>query len=290
MSSIAAAAFAPAKINLFLEVTGRRPDGYHLLDSLVVFAGVGDEVSVTAAPALSLEVEGPFAGALAGETDNLVLRAARALAAALGRAPDVAIRLVKRLPIASGIGGGSSDAAATLRALVDFWGRSPGVARLAEIALALGADVPACLAARPARMSGIGEAVAPLDMLPPLWLVLANPMRPVPTGAVFRHPALAFSSERPFDPPLRRSADLVRWLGDRRNDLEAPAVAVEPSVGEVLGTLRALPGVALARMSGSGGTCFALFDDERVAAEAARILGRERPGWWVVAAPVLGVP
>lgn len=288
MSLLSSAAFAPAKINLFLEVTARRADGYHLLDSLVVFAGIGDEVELQAASDLNLRITGPFAGTLSGEGDNLVLRAARGLAELAGRRPGVAIHLIKRLPVASGIGGGSSDAAATIRALVRYWNLNIPTAALYDFALRLGADLPVCLMARPARMSGIGEVLTPLTNLPPLWILLVNAGHPVPTGAIFKHPSLSFSPAQAFEPPLGSTADLISWLKTRRNDLEGPARVVEPSVAHVLQQLEGLPGAALVRMSGSGGTCFALFESQAAAEQAAQILVAKEPGWWITAAPILG--
>jgi 4-diphosphocytidyl-2-C-methyl-D-erythritol kinase len=212
------AEFAPAKVNLCLHVTGRRADGYHLLDSLVVFAGVGDRVTVLPGRGLTLRLSGPEAAALTVEPDNLVLRAAKAVGA-----QGVDLRLWKGLPVASGIGGGSADAAATLRALARL-----GAARLPEAAvLALGADVPVCLAGRPVRMQGVGELLTPLPPLPPLWLVLANPRLPVATARVFAALASRENGPVPALPAaaLRSASALASWLArETRNDLSAPAV------------------------------------------------------------------
>ena len=279
--------FAPAKINLYLEVVGRRPDGYHLLDSLVVFADIGDRIELASADQLSLSLTGPFGEALAVEPDNLVLRAAQLLAEATARPPSVSIRLEKRLPLASGIGGGSADAAATLRGLGRLWKVELSPAQLASIALRLGADVPACLLSMPLRMEGIGELITPAAGLPPLGILLVNPQRPVPTGQVFRHPALKFSPARPFAPPVRDRDALVRFLLERRNDLEAPARDIEPAVGEALDELARLDGVLLARMSGSGATCFGLFASREAAAAGARSLCASRADWWLAAGRVL---
>jgi 4-diphosphocytidyl-2-C-methyl-D-erythritol kinase len=284
---------APAKVNLYLHVTGRRAaDGYHLLDSLAVFGPAADAVEAAPGEGLSLRVEGPEAGALAAEPDNLVLRAARALAAAAAGvpAPGAALRLVKRLPVASGIGGGSSDAAAALRALDRLWGLGFGRARLAAIAAGLGADVPVCLGApAPARMGGIGEVLSPAPALPDFALVLANPRLPVPTPAVFR--ARAASGGAGFTPraalPARwpDAAAMARDLAALRNDLEAPAIGLCPAVAEVLAALRAQPGCLLARMSGSGATCFGIFAR---AAEADRAAAALPAGWWREAGRVGG--
>ena len=270
---------APAKLNLFLRVVGRRPDGYHLLDSLAGFADVGDRLEAAPAEALSLVVEGPFAAGLAAEADNLVLRAARLLAAEAGVEPVAALRLDKRLPVASGIGGGSADAAAALRVLARLWRIEIDGVALQRIALLLGADVPVCIASQPARMGGIGEALTPAPALPAAGLVLANPGQAVPTPAVFRARTPGFSTPadlpRGWDSVAAMAADLSR-LG---NDLQAPAVELCPAIADVLAALAALPGCLLAQMSGSGATCFALFADVPTAVAAAAGLGR--PDWWV---------
>lgn len=278
---------APAKVNLFLHVTGRRDDGYHTLDSLAVFGPAADELRGAPAGALSLALAGPFGGALAAEPDNLVLRAARALAEAGGVPPRAALTLVKRLPVASGIGGGSADAAAALRLLDRAWGLALSEARLREIALGLGADVPVCVASRPARMGGIGEAVSAAPRLPPCGLLLANPGVALATPSVFR------ARTGPFTPPAALpdswpdAAAMACDLAALRNDLEPPAIALCPPVAEVLAALRGLPGCLLARMSGSGATCFALFAD----AEAARAGAAALPAaWWREAGPLYEAP
>lgn len=276
---MAATDFAPAKINLCLHVTGRRADGYHLLDSLVVFAGVGDRVSATLEGPPSLTVEGPMAAGLSGEGDNLVLRAARTLGV------SARIVLEKHLPVSSGIGGGSADAAATLRLLARLSGRPlPDAAAV----LALGADVPVCLAGRPVRMTGIGEGLAPLPALPEAWLVLANPGVAVSTPAIFRALARADNAPLPRDlPRLRTPAELAAFLTMQRNDLEPPAVTLEPVIGRVKAALTAQAGCLMARMSGSGATCFGLFADPLSANAAARAIRAAEPGWWVADAPLL---
>ncbi len=276
--------FAPAKINLALHVTGRREDGYHMLDSLVAFAGIGDRVTARPAPSLSLSLTGPRADAIPAGEENLVLRAARQLQAAMPRPPGAALLLDKRLPAASGLGGGSADAAAAVRALVRLW----GCAQVdAQALLPLGADVPVCLIGRPVRMRGIGELLSPCPALPPLWLVLANPGVETPTAAVFG--ALAERCNAPMPETLPRWADamdLAGWLAAMRNDLEAPARRLFPVIDDVLTALAVQPDCLLARMSGSGATCFGLFATPEAAASAARKLGATCPGWWVADAPV----
>ena len=272
--------FAPAKVNLALHVTGRRADGYHLLDSLVVFAGVGDRLSLADAPALTLAITGPQAGALPVTEDNLVLRAARAMGEAAA-----AITLEKVLPVASGIGGGSADAAATLRLIARHRGRALPPP---DQVLALGADVPVCLSGRAVRMTGIGEGLVPLPhALPPAWMVLVNPLQAVSTPEVFR--ALDKRDNAPLRdlPRLRDAAELAAWVGMQRNDLEAPAMRLLPVIGQVRAALSAQQGCLVSRMSGSGATCFGLFPDPLSASAAARAIRAAQPAWWVADAPVL---
>ncbi|MFD1796655.1 4-(cytidine 5'-diphospho)-2-C-methyl-D-erythritol kinase [Paracoccus aurantiacus] len=266
---------APAKLNLALHVTGQRPDGHHLLDSLVVFAGAGDVVRLSPGP-LSLKIEGPFAAGLS-EQDNLCLDAARLA----GR--DVAITLVKNLPVASGIGGGSADAAAVLRGLARM---GAGMPRHPE---RLGADVPVCLASRPARMGGVGEQLTPLQGLPDLHLVLVNPGVGISTPDVFR--ALTNKTNSPL-PPMPDSFDrpgLLDYLGTCRNDLQPVAAALCPQISSVIQALEA-EGALLARMSGSGATCFGIFGDAAAAGLAAYRLGTEYEGWWIKATQLSSAP
>jgi 4-diphosphocytidyl-2-C-methyl-D-erythritol kinase len=283
------AVLAPAKINLYLHVLGRRPDGYHILDSLVVFAGCGDRIEVTVADALRLTIDGPFANDVPRGEDNLVLRAARALADEVGRPASAAIRLTKSLPVASGIGGGSSDAAATLRALLRLWRIDIDGGRLRRLALALGADVPMCMASRPSFVGGIGERIDPAPGLPPCALVLINPRVALPTAQVFAARAGPFSQAARFDGTWPADArELVALLAERRNDLAAAAMAIAPQVASVLDALAATPGVMLARMSGSGATCYGLCETEASAVAAARDLASRHPEWWIEAAAVAG--
>ncbi len=235
---------------------------------------------------MSLTLEGPFAAPLAG-TDNLVLRAARALAAEAGIVPRARIVLGKRLPVASGIGGGSADAAAALEGLARLWKVSPDAADLAAIGTRLGADVPVCLYGAPALVSGVGEIIRPAPALPPAHLVLANPLRPVETRAVFAARTGPFATPAPFDAAPHDARELARLLAGRENGLAAAAVKVEPVIAEVLAALAGLPGSLLARLSGSGATGFAIFPDEAAAAAAATRLAAARPGWWVRACRLL---
>jgi 4-diphosphocytidyl-2-C-methyl-D-erythritol kinase len=275
---------APAKLNLYLHVVGKRPDGYHLLDSLVVFADIADRVAVASASQLSLALVGPFASALAAnDKNNLAWRAAEALARHLGREPDVAVTLEKNLPVASGIGGGSSDAAATLQALIDLWQVKVDHSALADIAASLGADVPVCLAARPSWLGGIGERVECAPALPPAGLMLVNPGIALPTAAVFKSRRGPFSGPARFDAAPADAGALAALLAERRNDLTATAIDQVPAIAMVLQRLAAAEGALLARMSGSGATCFALFAAEREAIAAAAKLRAQEPGWWIAA-------
>ncbi len=267
---------ARAKVNLFLHVLGRRPDGYHVLDSLAVFPPVADTLRVEPADELRLEIAGPFAAALTGEADNLVLRAARALAEAGGTTRGAALRLEKHLPVASGIGGGSADAAAALRLLDRFWGLGLPAPELAGIALGLGADVPVCLPSEPARMGGIGELIGIAPVLPRCGLVLVNPGVPVSTAAVFRDRGETYSEPATLPARWADAAALAADLAGLSNDLEAAAIRLCPPVEAALDWLRTQPGCRFARMSGSGATCFGLFD---TAADAAAV-SPVPSGWW----------
>jgi len=284
---------APAKVNLYLHVVGRRDDGYHLLDSLVVFADIGDRLTAAPADRLSLSVEGPEAAALAGlGDDNLVLRAGRLLAASAGpaAAPAAALHLEKRLPVASGIGGGSSDAAAALRLLAPLWRQSAGAADLPAMAARLGADVPACLAARPVWVGGVGDQIDVAEALPAAGIVLANPRRALATPAVFQARRGPFSAVDRFAAMPPDAAALAAALATRRNDLTDAARMLVPQIDDVLQRLAGLPGALIARMSGSGATCFALFADRPAAAAAARELGAAKPEWWVEGGALLAAP
>ena len=288
MSAESARRAAPAKVNLYLHVTGRRADGYHLLDSLVAFAAVHDTIVAEKADALTLAVTGPFAGALSAEPDNLVLRAARVLANAAGVRPSAALHLVKRLPVASGIGGGSADAAATLLAASELWGLARDSESLAKIGLALGADVPVCLAGKAAQVGGIGEKIDPAPALPGAPLVLVNPLLPLSTPSVFKVRSGPFSQPAPLGDAPRDARDLAEALAARRNDLTPAARGLVPEIADVLAALEAQLGCLLARMSGSGATCFALFAHAGEARGAAAAIRAAKPGWWVEASELVG--
>jgi 4-diphosphocytidyl-2-C-methyl-D-erythritol kinase len=281
-----ATGLAPAKVNLFLHVGPPAPDGYHPLASLVAFADVGDTVTVQVADAPAFVVEGPFATALAGETDNLVTRALAHFSIVANR-PDLAFAagLDKRLPVAAGLGGGSSDAGAALRLANALTGRPLDEPALEAVAGTLGADGPMCLRAETAWATGRGDVLQPEPRLPALAAVLVNPGAPSPTGAVYRayDADVTGAADLPAPPADWRVAGVIAWLAALRNDLEAPAVRLEPRIGAALAAVRADPGVALARMSGSGATVFGLCPEPAAAAAAAARLQAAHPGWWVTA-------
>ncbi len=275
---------ARAKVNLYLHITGKRADGYHLLDSLIVFAEGGDAIEAQAADQLDLAIDGPFADGLECGPDNLVLRAASALRDLTSGRQGAAIRLTKNLPVASGIGGGSADAAATLHALCDLWRVQPDQDALSRLAARLGADVPVCLAGKPSFVGGVGEEIAPAAGLPKSWLLLVNPRVATPTPAVFKARRGDFSNAGRWPNPPRDFADFAGRLAQCRNDLTEAAISVTPQIRDVLSAIEALPDCALARLSGSGATCFGLFADERGARSAERLLRARYAHWWSLAA------
>lgn len=279
---------APAKVNLTLHVTGQRDDGYHLLDSLVVFAAVRDQLSAVIAPDLRITVSGPFSAGVPTNDTNLVLRAAAALRAVRGVTKGAAITLEKHLPHAAGIGSGSADAAAALALLAELWAVPPLPATAPEI-VALGADVPVCMRSpAPTRMSGIGDILSPVPKLPDCALVLVRPPVEVPTGVVFK--GLAHKDGAPMEPmPEGMDFDaFARWLSTQRNDLAPPACLLAPDIVEAIAKLKAIPTVAAAGMSGSGATCFGLVKDMATARQVARVIQVSRMNWWVAPAEVLG--
>jgi 4-diphosphocytidyl-2-C-methyl-D-erythritol kinase len=274
---------ARAKINMFLHVGDKCADGFHPLQSLAVFPALGDVLRAEPSDTISLSVNGPFATSLANESDNLVLKAAGALNGKSG----ARLTLTKNLPVASGIGGGSADAAAALRVLSSLWGLALGESRLCEIAASLGSDVPVCVVSEPRWMAGRGELLSPVASLPHLPMLLVNPRVVVPTKEVFAALQSRSGVERKMPPGrFRDMADLLRFLDASKNDLEEPARRIQPVISEVLTALSALPGALFARMSGSGATCFALFPDDDSCVRAAEILTANKPGWWIQATSV----
>lgn len=265
--------FAPAKVNLTLHVTGQRQDGYHLLDSLVMFADVGDRITARPSETPIMVIKGPMADGLPRDRSNLVARAADVMGV------SAHIQLEKNLPLAAGIGGGSSDMAATLRALARISGKD-----IPDDLVAFGADVPVCMYGRAARMQGIGDEIHTVPDMPVLHAVLVNPKLPVMTAEVFKRLRNHTNAPMPTDLPTGvTSRDLVAWLGEMRNDLQDAAIEAEPIIEHVFNTLAVTPGCLLTRMSGSGGTCFGLYGDAETAASAAGRLHEDYPGWWVAA-------
>lgn len=281
--------FAYAKVNLTLHVTGQREDGYHLLDSLVVFAGIGDQLHATQAGVSSLTLEGPFGAELPADMDNLVLKAAQVFGHI-----DIAFTLEKNLPPASGIGGGSADAAAAIRAVLRIRQENEDTAELEkqiaaldpEEMLRLGADLPVCLMSHPARMRGIGGEIS-LVRTPECWITLVNPRVEIPTPQAFK--ALKSKTNPPMQdvlPDWRDASELASWLALQRNDLEIPALSIAPVINDVLSALQAQPGALITRMSGSGATCFALFSSQEEAEAAAGAIRQTQDSWWTAAGVV----
>ncbi len=285
--------FAPAKINLFLHAGEKRPDGYHNLESLIVFAEVGDRIELTRSGEFSLSVTGPFASALPGFVHNLAFQAACELGCRAGVQDGVSIALEKNLPVASGIGGGSADAAAVLRGLKSLWGLT--AFDLLPLARDLGSDVPVCLLSRPCWVEGRGEILTELTPLPWLSMVLVNPGVAIPTAAVFGALNARSGTGRLRPPGAVESLwDLIRYLGDADNDLEGPACELAPVIQDVLNALEQEPGCAIAAMSGSGGTCFGIFHEHEFANGAASRIAMDHSDWWVaptrLAGPDAGKP
>jgi 4-diphosphocytidyl-2-C-methyl-D-erythritol kinase len=278
---------APAKVNLTLAVLGRRADGYHTLDSLVVFARLGDRLTLVPGEGLALTVRGATAATAGNNEDNLVLKATRALAAEVPGLTLGRFTLDKRIPVAAGLGGGSADAAAALRLLARANRIAVDDARLLKVARRIGADVPVCIDPRARRMRGIGEILSAPLPVPRLAAVLVNPGIAVQTKDVFASLGLAAGrgSKRAAQlPRLPCSHDaFIAFVAAQANDLEAAAIKLQPVIAKVLAALRKEPGCELARMTGSGATCFGLFDTARAAATAARRLAAKHPGWWVKA-------
>jgi 4-diphosphocytidyl-2-C-methyl-D-erythritol kinase len=287
---------APAKLNLFLNVVGRRPDGYHEIDSLFAFCGLADEISIQPGDALAFgPPAGPFGDGVEADERNLAMRAAALLRAESGAAAGAGIALTKSVPVAAGLGGGSADAAATLLALNRFWGLNWPLARLESLAAALGADVPACLRTGPVYARGIGERLEDAPPLPACGILLVNPRVATPTPAVFR----AFRERNPIIMPralpllpdrFEDLPSLVAAIRPRGNDLLPAAIAVTPVIATVLEALHALPESAHSGLSGSGATCFALFETVETAKEAEARLLRDRPGWWTWAGGWFSAP
>lgn len=279
---------APAKVNLCLHVLGRREDGYHHLSSLAVFTAFGDELEFTPAHALSLKISGPFADALKGEPleKNLIWRAAESLAQGAGLPAHAAITLKKNIPVGAGLGGGSSDAAATLAALSHLWGCSLPQPQLQQLALSLGSDVPACIKARPVWIRGVGDVLTPASW-PGGWLLLANPRVSLSTPEVYGALRPPYSPQPPVLPHGATLWQASAWAQARHNALEAPALVMQPAIRELLSFISRQPGCMISRMSGSGATCFGLFDNQAAAKNAADALSASHPQWWSAVTRIL---
>lgn len=275
---------APAKLNLFLHVTGKRPDGYHLLESLTVFTEFGDIVEAAPAEILTLKITGPQASSLENAPDNLVLRAAQLLQPSLSH--GAALTLHKHIPVGAGLGGGSADAAATITALEKLWNLTLPPAARHAIALQLGSDVPACALATPGWLTGTGDTVTPIT-IPSAWVVLVNPNIPLLTADVFRANREAFHPSITKPHPTSAFA-LAAWAATQSNTLEKPAITLQPAIAEILRAITATQECLLARMSGSGATCFGFYDNEPAATAAAKHLATAHPDWWVKATAMKG--
>lgn len=271
-------ACARAKVNLYLHILDRRQDGYHELDSLFVFGDIADVIEVSPSPALSFKVRGPFAEALSAEEDNLVLRAARMLADTAEIRPQIKITLTKNLPVAAGLGGGSADAAAALRALAEFWKIPSSKVDLAPLGLSIGSDVPACLLSGPCYVGGIGQRLEPLPEFPSFPLLLVNPRIELRTGLIFETFKKKFSKAARFSQIPPDVFALAELLQSRNNDLEEPAIEICPEIAEILVAIKKTKGCLLARLSGSGATCFGMYGDTQDAEQAA--ISLRRGGWW----------
>ena len=283
MTAIPLTLAAPAKLNLYLHVTGKRQDGYHLLDSLAAFVDIHDTLTLTPSPTMTFTADGPFAAGFGSEDPqtNLVVRAALGLTEVLGRKVTLGLHLTKNLPVASGIGGGSADAAACLRGLARLWGIDAADPRVLGVAAGLGSDIPVCVNGRAAYMGGIGTEIAPAPALPPAGLVLVNPGIGLSTPAVYRARRGDFSPPARFAELPADAAALAALLAERGNDLTEAAISLVPEIATVLSAIWADGSCLLARMSGSGATCFGIYADVDTATAAASALKRDHPGWWV---------
>jgi len=280
--------FAPAKINLFLHVTGRRDNGYHELDSLVSFADTGDDVAISPATDFSFTVDGPFAGAFSDKekdasphSANIAVKAAWEMSRLLKKPLNLSLHLTKALPLAGGMGGGSSNAAAVIWGLMKFWDVHPDEVDLQSLMIRLGADVPVCLRCEAARVQGIGEILHEAPMMEEVPVVLVHPGKPCPTDKVFAHYLGDFREPKSLPSDLREYEDLVLFLRNRHNDLYRTACDIVPDIMNVVKVLEGQKGCGLGRMSGSGSSCFGLFETHEDAQRAAHEIRKANPDWWV---------
>lgn len=280
--------FAPAKINLYLHVTGRLDNGYHMLDSLVAFADIGDSIEIEPSAEFKFVIEGPYSGGFgpkdrdhSPDSSNLVVQAVWALARAAQKIPNVRVKLVKNLPIASGLGGGSSDAAAVIWGLLEWWKIPRQTHYLQGLMARLGADIPVCMACSPSRVRGIGDIVDPAPAMSEIPVVLVNPGKPCMTSEVFSRFTGAFREPMALPAGFEKQAALISFLAQQRNDLLKAASETVPEIGNALNSLNVQDGCALARMTGSGATCFGIFNNENTARKAAKAIAADNPDWWV---------
>ncbi|MBY0406878.1 MAG: 4-(cytidine 5'-diphospho)-2-C-methyl-D-erythritol kinase, partial [Rickettsiales bacterium] len=278
---------APAKLNLFLHVTGKRANGYHELESLTLFTEFADVLDIMPARDISLTIHNHATTQLMADNDNLVIKAARSLEAFTGKGQGAHIALSKYIPVGAGLGGGSADAAATLRGLADFWQVPVMKKILMELGASLGSDIPACLLNQPGWMTGTGDIMQPVALPQGGFVVLVNPCQPLLTADVFRALQPPYSKSVPQPEGWDSLEGLCQWANQQRNDLEAPAVALMPAIADILAALRATPAL-LARMSGSGATCFGIYDSQITATQAAQTIKAAHPAWWVQATPIKG--
>lgn len=275
---------APAKVNLSLHITGKRADGYHLLDSMVVFTEFGDQLEITESETFSLTCSGDYGDLIASNNDNLVMKAARGMQQLDGKKSGLKVQLRKLIPVSAGLGGGSADAAAVIRFLCAQWNIDIDSSYVKELALSLGADVPVCLSHNPQQMAGIGEMITHLPIMPSLNLLLVNPKVALATADVFT----AYQHQnRPTPQAWNGKEDLISYLRSCRNDLQPAAMSICPVVQEVLSVLSSLPQCLLARMSGSGASCYGVFASEDAMHLASKQLAKEKPGWWQAPTRVL---
>lgn len=280
--------FAPAKINLYLHITGRLDNGYHTLDSLVAFADIGDRVEIEPATDFQFRVQGPYAGSFnSKELDaspnsaNLIVQAAWSLARAAQKVPNIRATLTKNLPLASGLGGGSSDAAAIIWGLLEWWDLSSQAHYLPGLMARLGADVPVCLTCKPSRVRGIGDILDPAPIMPEVPVVLVHPGKPCPTGEVFGHYSGGFKEPQSLPGDIDTYDGLITFLKRQSNDLYMSACQKVPEIKNTINALNAQKGCGLARLSGSGAACFGLFENEVLAKMAAKAISTENPDWWI---------
>jgi len=278
---------APAKINLFLHIVGKRENGYHELDSLAVFTTFGDTLEFIPSDTLRFEIQGPFAHEMGSHSGNIVLKAAESLRAATKCRAGVRIVLHKHIPVGAGLGGGSSDAAATLKALNDLWGLQLSDSKLAEIGMTLGSDVPVCLKQGAAYIRGIGDEILPVTLKGNIWIILVNPLKPLLTADVFKAYKAPFSKSLKPIHHFNDTETLLKHIAELRNDLQPVAVSLMPEIDLILQAIAGTEGCRLARMSGSGATCFGIYASQALALAAQHAITQSYPRWWTTVTKVM---